>query len=111
MGVILSDKDARRLQKVLRFVERNQHNFVIGRRRNLSSQPNVRFGVVTEDVGSDQIFVGNLMNSAWEEITTVGEEGNAVDVTCDVADIDLLEVGQTFCAVRKKDRWWCIGLL
>jgi hypothetical protein len=68
----------------------------------------LRFGVVTEGVGADQIFVGNLLDSEWQEITEGAESG--IDVTCETAAVEFVEVGQNFCAIKKKGRWWCLGL-
>lgn len=108
-GVILSNKDAKRVNDVVRYVERQVSNST-QRKRNLSSSTNIRFGRVVEPCDNDHIFVGNLYNSAWQESTVEGDAGNGIDVTCSIELVDIVESGMDFCAVKKKNRWWLIGL-
>ena len=77
----------------------------MGGRPAATKTDEIRFGKITEGLGPDQIFIGQLYDGDWLPI-----EGSAIEVTCDIADIAFVEVGQDFCATKRYNKWWCIGL-
>lgn len=108
-GYVLSAKDHARIEKMLRWYERGgQAALSTGRPRTAAGAAGgqLRFGTI--DSVSAATFVGTFFVSGTTPADA--EQPSLYQQTIQRAKDVLIEAGNTFCAARYNNQWWCVAV-